>query len=67
MTKKRTEYSESFKAEAIAKVKENDDNVSLTAKELGIPMQTLAEWQKFIPYLTTEVTTPPTSILSSHH
>ena len=46
MTKKRTEYSESFKAEAIAKVKENDDNVSLTAKELGIPMQTLAKWQK---------------------
>ena len=46
MTKKRTEYSESFKAEAIAKVKESDDNVSLTAKELGIPMQTLAEWQK---------------------
>ena len=46
MTKKRVEYSESFKAEAIAKVKENDDNVSLTAKELGIPMQTLAKWQK---------------------
>jgi transposase-like protein len=46
MTKKRVEYSESFKAEAITKVKENDDNVSLTAKELGIPMQTLAKWQK---------------------
>ena len=46
MTKKRVEYSESFKAEAITKVKENDDNVSLTAKELGIPMQTLAIWQK---------------------
>ena len=46
MTKKRVKYSESFKAEAITKVKENDDNVSLTAKELGIPMQTLAKWQK---------------------
>ena len=46
MTKKRVEYSETFKAEAITKVKENDDNVSLTAKELGIPMQTLAKWQK---------------------
>lgn len=46
MSKKRVEYSDTFKAEAIAKVKENDDNVSLTAKELGIPMQTLAEWQK---------------------
>ena len=42
MTKKRTEYSESFKAEAIAKIKENKDNISQTAKELGIPMNTLA-------------------------
>ena len=46
MTKKRVEYSESFKAEAITKVKENDDNVSLTAKELGIPMNTLVNWQR---------------------
>ena len=46
MTKKRTEYSESFKAEAIAKIKENNNNVSLTAKELGIPMQTLANWRR---------------------
>lgn len=46
MSKKKTEYSETFKAEAIAKVKENDDNVSLTAKELGISMQTLVNWQK---------------------
>jgi transposase-like protein len=42
MTKKTTEYSESLKAEAIAKVKENQDNISQTAKELGIPMNTLA-------------------------
>ena len=46
MTKKRTEYSESFKAEAIIKVKENQGNISQTAKELGIPMNTLANWQR---------------------
>ena len=46
MSKKRVEYSDTFKAEAITKVKENDDNVSLTAKELGIPMNTLANWQR---------------------
>ena len=40
MSKKRVEYSESFKAEAIAKVKENNGNISQTAKELGIPMNT---------------------------
>ena len=44
MSKKRVEYSESFKAEAIAKVKENNGNISQTAKELGIPMNTLANW-----------------------
>lgn len=38
MTKKRTEYSDTFKAEAIAKVKENNGNISLKAKELGIPL-----------------------------
>ena len=46
MTKKRTEYSESFKAEAIAKIKENQNNISQTAKELGIPMNTLANWHR---------------------
>ena len=46
MTKKKTEYSESFKAEAIAKIKENQNNISQTAKELGIPMNTLANWHK---------------------
>ena len=48
MTKKRVEYSESFKAEAIVKVKvkENNGNISQTAKELGIPMNTLANWHK---------------------
>ena len=46
MTKKKTEYSESFKAEAIAKIKENQNNISQTAKELGIPMNTLANWHR---------------------
>lgn len=46
MTKKRTEYSDTFKAEAVAKLKENDNNVSQTAKELGIPMNTLANWHR---------------------
>ena len=46
MTKKRTEYSESFKAEAIAKLKENQDNISQTAKEIGIPINTLANWHR---------------------
>lgn len=40
MTKKRTEYSDTFKAEAVAKLKENNNNVTQTAKELDIPMNT---------------------------
>ena len=43
MSKKRVEYSDTFKAEAIAKIKENNGNISQTAKDLGIPMNTLAE------------------------
>ena len=46
MTKKRTEYSDTFKAEAVAKLKENNNNVTQTAKELGIPMNTLKNWQR---------------------
>ena len=46
MSKKRVEYSDTFKAEAIAKVKENNGNISQTAKELGIPMNTLANWYR---------------------
>ena len=46
MTKKKIEYSESFKAEAIAKIKENQNNISQTTKELGIPMNTLANWHR---------------------
>ena len=46
VTKKRTEYSDTFKAEAVAKLKENNNNVTQTAKELGIPMNTLKNWQR---------------------
>ena len=46
MSKKRTEYNDTFKAEAVTKIKENDGNISQTAKELGMPMQTLANWQR---------------------
>ena len=46
MSKKRVEYSDTFKAEAIAKIKENNGNISQTAKELGIPMNTLANWHR---------------------
>lgn len=45
MSKKTTEYSDTFKAEAIAKINENNVNVTQTARELGIPMNTLANWQ----------------------
>ena len=46
MTRQRVEYRETFKAEAIAKIKENQNNISQTAKELGIPMNTLANWHR---------------------
>lgn len=46
MSKKRTEYSDTFKAEAVAKLKENNNNVTQTAKELDIPMNTLKNWQR---------------------
>ena len=46
MSKKRVECSDTFKAEAIAKIKENNGNISQTAKELGIPMNTLSNWHR---------------------
>lgn len=44
MSKKRIEYSKTCKAEAIAKIKEDKSNISQTVRELGIPMQILANW-----------------------
>lgn len=44
MTKKVRTYSNEFKAEAVKKIADNNGNVSATAKQLGIAMQTLSNW-----------------------
>ena len=44
MTKKIRTYSTEFKAEAVKKIADNDGNISATAKQLGIAMQTLSNW-----------------------
>ena len=46
MTKKAKTYSTEFKAEAIKKVQDNNGNISATAREIGVPMQTLSNWHK---------------------
>ena len=46
MTKKIRNYSTEFKAEAVKKIVDNNGNVSATAKQLGIVMQTLSNWHK---------------------
>ena len=45
MNKKIRTYSAAFKAEAVKKIADNNGNVSATAKQLGIAMQTLSNWQ----------------------
>ena len=45
MTKKIRTYSTEFKAEAVKKIADNDGDISATAKQLGIAMQTLSNWQ----------------------
>ena len=45
MTKKVRTYSDEFKAEAVKKIADNNGNISATAKQLGIAMQTLSNWQ----------------------
>ena len=44
MTKKVRTYSDEFKAEAVKKITDNNGNISATAKQLGIAMQTLSNW-----------------------
>ena len=44
MTKKVRTYSTEFKTEAVKKISDNKDNISATAKKLGIAMQTLSNW-----------------------
>ena len=45
MSKKTRTYSAEFKAEAVKKIADNSGNISATAKQLGIAMQTLSNWQ----------------------
>lgn len=45
MTKKTRTYSTEFKAEDVKKIADNSGNISATAKQLGIAMQTLLNWQ----------------------
>ena len=45
MTKKTARYSEEFKAEAVKSIAEHNGNISTAARKLGIPMQTLTNWQ----------------------
>lgn len=45
MTKKLQSYSAEFKAEAVKKIADNNGNLSATAWQLGIAMQTLSNWQ----------------------
>ena len=42
MTKKVKRYSEDFKAEAVKAIENNGGKVSATARQLGLPMQALA-------------------------
>ncbi len=44
MTKKVRIYSDEFKSEAVKKITDNNGNISATAKQLGIAMQTLSNW-----------------------
>ena len=38
-------YSAAFRAEAVKKIADDNGNVSATAKQLSIAMQTLSKWQ----------------------
>ena len=44
MTKKVRTYCDEFKAEAVKKIADNNGNISATAKQLDIAMQTLSNW-----------------------
>ena len=44
MTKKTITYSKEFKAEAVKNIADNNGNISATAKQLGIVMQKLSNW-----------------------
>ncbi len=44
MSKKQKTYTAEFKAEAIKAIEENQGNVSESARQLGISIQTLSNW-----------------------
>ncbi len=44
MSKKQKTYTAEFKAESIKAIESNNGNVSKTARQLGISMQTLSNW-----------------------
>ncbi|KZS22160.1 transposase (plasmid) [Wohlfahrtiimonas chitiniclastica] len=41
---KREKYTAEFRAQVVKKVEEHNGNISLTSRELGLPMQTLFNW-----------------------
>ena len=45
MTKEIRTYSAAFRAEAVKKIADDNGNISATAKQLSIAMQTLSKWQ----------------------
>lgn len=44
MSTTRKTYTDQFKAEAIKQIENNQGNISATARELGISMQTHSNW-----------------------
>ncbi len=44
MTKKLRTYGDEFRAEAVERTADNNGNISATAKQLGIAMQTFSNW-----------------------
>lgn len=44
MAKKIRTYSPEFKSEVVEKIADNNGNLSATARQLGIAMQTLSNW-----------------------
>ena len=45
MTQETRTYNTEFKAEAVKKIVDNNGNVLAMAKQLGIAIQTLSNWQ----------------------
>ena len=52
MTKKIRTYSTEFKTEAVKKIAENNWNISATAEQLGIVMQTLSNWKNKAEFIS---------------